>query len=132
VINNIQVPFNSNSLSILDKFFKRKKENEILSLGCKHEIAFHRIIISIVIVYFLQKLVKIYIYIWCRIYNLKLKHSNIQCILYETNINHNLHIIIRNVVYIHIITSYLYLVRKDMDLNEHERLSNITLRYKLK
>ncbi len=24
------------------------------------------------------------------------------------------------------------LVRKDMDVNEHERLSNITLRYKIK
>jgi len=27
---------------------------------------------------------------------------------------------------------YLTLVRKDMDVNEHERLSNITLRHKLK
>jgi len=26
----------------------------------------------------------------------------------------------------------LTLVRKDVDINEHERLSNITLRYKLK
>ena len=44
----------------------------------------------------------------------------------------NEHVIIQLYISIQIKVKELLVVRKDMDVNEHERLSNITLRHKLK